>query len=122
MDGNMGLLAVALMYEHRTRGQSFEDWERDYERMQALADFSGWLRPFRRLYNWMVARRLRRAYGPLHEVTLRSGRALDGEAFPMQVTLHHVTPEDLQAGMAEVEKVRVAPRIKVSRKGRPEAA
>ena len=63
MEGNLALLAVALMYGHRSRGQSYEDWERDYQRMQAFADFSGWLVPFRRLHDWLVLRRLRRAYG-----------------------------------------------------------
>ena len=75
MSDNMALLAVALMYGHRTRGQSYEDWERDYEQMQALADFSGWLRPFRRLHAWLVQRRLRRAYGPVIDDTLRTSQA-----------------------------------------------
>ncbi len=116
MDGDLTLLQMALTYEHQTRGQSFEEWEHHYEQMEALRDRSGWLRLFR----WLRERLVIAQYwpggsldgGPMDDAPSRSG----------QVSVHDLSPQQLQAGLAQIERIAAAPRIKVSRNGRPEAA
>ena len=73
----------------------------------------------RRLLRWLRERLVtpeQWAGGSLDGVTTRDIAHGSGH-----VTIQHLSPEELQAGLAQIEKA-APPHVKVSRNGRPEAA